>query len=282
MEKSSRSAKTAKTARVAKAPETGDVANPEAKLDELVAALGPKVVEKIPSNAKARAEHLLTFADAIEADAAMLLKVPLRDGGPLQPWELAVFPVAVKTAKKLGDAVRTDKSVPTAALSKADAALLATVRADQALLLSAYRRLLFKGVSARLDALRAIEAGDPADVVDASNDTTALLAIAEHEENRVWFASLPLGEPEAAVRLKQAQHRLEALAAIARGDKAAAARRDRLRRVWTVIGQIERRVREAADYLFHGKPRREKYVAYAPPVTRKAKGTAKPRTPKTP
>lgn len=277
MEKSSKSAKAAKTPKTAKAPETGDVANPQTRLDELVAALGPKVVERIPSNTKARAEHLLKLADAMGGDAAMLLKVPLRDGGPLQPWELAVFPVAVKSAKQLGDMVRTDRSVPAAALSKTDAALLVTVRADQALLLSAYRRLLFKGQSARLDEMRAIEAGDPADVVDACNDSTALLAIAEHEENRAWFASLPLGEPEAAERLKKAQHRLEELAAIARGDKAAAARRDKLRRVWTVIGQIERRVREAAEYLFHGKPRREKYVAYVAPAPRKAKGAAKPK-----
>ena len=137
MENSSKTAKTAKTAKAAKAPETGDVAHPEAKLDEVVAALGPKVIEKIPSNTKARAEHLLKFAAAIEVDAAMLLKVPLRDGGPLQPWELAVFPVAVRGVKTLGDAVRTDKSVPAASLAKPDAALLATVRADQALLLSA-------------------------------------------------------------------------------------------------------------------------------------------------
>lgn len=271
MEKSS---KPAKTAIVAKQPETGDVAQHEAKLDELVAALGPKVIEKIPPNTTKRAEHLLKFADAIAADSAMLLKVPLRDGGPLQPWELAVFPVAVKSAKKLGDAVRSDKSVPAAALSKADAALLATVRADQAMLLSAFRRLLFKGMSARLDEMRAIEAGDPADVIDACNDSTALLAIAEHEDHRAWFASLPLGEPEAAARLKQAQPRLEELATIARSDKAAVARRERLRRVWTVIGQIERRVREAAEYLFHGQARREKYVAYVGPVTRKPKVAA--------
>lgn len=239
-----------------------------ARLDKAMEALAPGEVVKAPSHAKARAEHVAAIAAAATADAAKLLTVPL-EGGAIERWELDVFPVAAAYAKDLGDAVSADRLDTGATLSTADAKLLGAVREDQAKLLSAFRRLRFKGDRAKLRELRAIEVGDHDDVIDAYGDSTALLALANHDNHKAWVATLPLGEAEAVARLSAAQARLGALAKAAKLPQGATARREALKRVWTVITRVERKVRDAADYLFHKQSRREAYVAFVAPKTRK-------------
>ncbi len=241
-----------------------------ARLDKAMEALAPGEVVKAPSHAKARAEHVETIAAAATADAAKLLSVPL-EGGAIEPWELDVFPVAAAYAKDLGDAVSADRLAAGAPLSAKDTKLLGEVRTDQAKLLSAFRRLRFKSDRTKLRELRAIEVGDHDDVIDAYGDSTALLALANHENHKAWVATLPLGESEAVARLSAAQARLGALAKAAKLPQGAAARREAQKRVWTVITRIERKVRDAADYLFHKQSRREAYVAFVAPKSRKPK-----------
>jgi hypothetical protein len=267
MAKSQSTAKTPKAASKSADPH-------RAKLDELAASLAPGAVSKAPTHAKKRAEHLIDVAAAAASDAEMLLKVPL-DDGRLEAWELAVFPLAARVVKELGDSVGADRLKAGVTLAPADALLLATARTDQKLLLSAFRRLRFKGDTAKLDELRRIEAGDPADVIDARDDSSALIALADHDTHRAWVATLPLGEADAVVRLKAAQPRLEALAKAAQGDKAAAALRESYRRIWTVLVRIDRRVRTAADYLFHGKARMAEYRAFKAPARAKKKPATK-------
>ena len=128
--------------------------------------------------------------------------------------------------------------------------------------------------------LDAIEAGDPDDLSDAHSDSARLIAIANHDEERAWFASLACGEPAALAVLEKHQPRLGELAKRAVGVKAAAARRDQLARVWTVIGRIEQRVRDAVDYRYRTDPRRAEYKAYETPSERKRKAERKAERPK--
>ena len=115
---------------------------------------------------------------------------------------------------------------------------------------------------------------------DAHSDSARLIAIADHDEERAWFAALACGEPAALAVLKQHQPGLGELAKRAVGVKAAAARRDQLARVWTVIGRIEQRVRDAADYRYRADPRRAEYKAYQTPTERKRKAERKAERPK--
>ncbi len=239
------------------------------RLDQELQTLPLGEVAKIPARALRRLDHLGKLAAAATRDASMLGRVPLADGA-LQPWELEVFPLAVEATSKAGAEVGADR-LSGRELPHDDKRLLARVRDDQRLLISAFRRLRFRGRSSDLKRLRAIEAGDPGDVVDARNDSTALLALAEHDDHRAWIASLPLGEAEAVARLKAAQPRLEALAKAAQDDAGMMARREELRRLWTILQRIERRVRAAGVYLFHGKAERADYSAYKPPARRKRK-----------
>ena len=165
-----------------------------------------------------------------------------------------------------------------AAPSAADVARRAEARADQAKIIVAYRRLRFKGDTARLAELNAIAAGDADDVIDAADDSAKLLAIADHPNERAWIASLPKGEGAAVARLKKHLPRLKELAEAARGRKAADERRTQLQRVWTVIARIERRARDAAAYLYEGLPRRAEYNAFESPAKARARAVKKAAT----
>jgi hypothetical protein len=156
-----------------------------------------------------------------------------------QQWEIQLFPVAAKVAEELSDAVGADR-LGASALGPADATWLATVRADQALLLSAFQRLRFKADSAKLEELREIAHGAPDDVIDAYNDSSRLIALATSDAHRGWLSSLPRGESKAVARLEAAHERLGGLSKEAQSNKAVAERRARLRGVWTVLGRIER------------------------------------------
>jgi hypothetical protein len=262
----------AKPTRTAKPGPSSADSSHHAKLDELVAALSPTEVGRAPSHAKKRAQYIATVAAAALEDASGLLTVPL-ESGHLQQWEIQLFPVAAKVADDLSDAVGADR-LGASGLSPADATWLASVRADQALLLSAFQRLRFKGDSAKLKELRAIAHGDPDDVIDAYDDSSRLIALATSDAHRAWLSSLPRGESKAVARLEAAHERLGGLSKVAQSNKVVAERRARLRRVWTVLGRIERRVRGAADYLFHKKARRAAYKAFAAPTSRKKKRPA--------
>jgi hypothetical protein len=259
----------AKAIRTAKPSPTSTVSSHQTKLDELVTVLSPTEVGRVPARAKKRAQHIATVAAAALEDAPALLTVPL-ESGHLQQWEIQLFPVAAKVAVDLADAVSADR-LGASGLSPADAAWLATVRADQGLLLSAFQRLRFKGDSAKLKELRDIARGDRDDVIDAYDDSSRLIALATSDAHRAWLSSLPRGESKAVARLEAAHERLGGLSKVAQSNKAVAERRARLRRVWTVLGRIERRVRDAADYLFHKKARRAEYNAFVAPSGRKKK-----------
>ncbi len=198
--------------------------------------------------------------------------------GRFEAAEAAAFPVALAIAEALGLAVGADRLVGEAAPSAADVARRAEARADQAKIIVAYRRLRFKGDTARLAELNAIAAGDADDVIDAADDSAKLLAIADHTNERAWVASLPKGEGAAVARLKKHLPRLKELAEAARGRKAADERRAQLQRVWTVIARIERRARDAAAYLYEGLPRRAEYNAFESPAKARARAVKKAAT----
>lgn len=248
-----------------------------AKVFARAAAIAPDEVGKVPSNVDERRVHLGAFARVLVRDAAELATVPLPDGA-LEAWEAAAFPVALAIAEELGLAVGADKLVGNAAPLAADVALLAEARADQAKIIVAYRRLRFKGDTVRLAELNAIAAGDADDVIDAADDTSKLLAIADHANERAWVASLPKGEGAAVARLKKHLPRLKVLAEAARGRKTADERRVELQRVWTVIARIERRARDAAAYLYDGLPRRAEYNAFAPLAKARVRAAKKAAT----
>jgi len=235
-----------------------------------VSGLAAGEVVKIPWMAAERAKHLAGFVRAATRDASELCAVALPDGN-VEPWEIALLPVAIAEAEAIDAQVRADQLATAVPLSEAETKLLGEVRAAQATVLWAFRRLRYRGQTAKIKALDAIEAGEPDDASDAHSDSARLIAIATHDEERAWFAALACGEPAALAVLEGHQPALGALAKRAVGVKAAAARRDRLGRVWTVISRIERRVRDAVDYRYRTDPRRAEYRAYQTPSERKRK-----------
>jgi hypothetical protein len=250
-----------------------------ARLDSATSALGASDVGKVPWMADERAKHLAGFVAAATRDASELCAVALPEGN-VEPWEIAVLPVAITVAEALGALVLADQVASGATLSDADAKLLGEVRAAQKTVSWAFRRLRYRGQAPKIKELDAIEAGDPDDLSDAHSDSARLIAIANHDEERAWFASLACGEPAALAVLEKHQPRLGELAKRAVGVKAAAARRDQLARVWTVIGRIEQRVRDAVDYRYRTDPRRAEYKAYETPSERKRKAERKAERPK--
>jgi hypothetical protein len=250
-----------------------------ARLDAEVKALSRDEVDKVPWLAAERVEHLKKFATSAVRDAAELTVVALPEG-KLQPWEVEVLPVALHAAETLGVAVQTDQIAAGVPLSDDDATALAESRKAQKTVSWAFRRLRYRGQSAKLRELDAIEAGDPDDVSDACNDSVRLIALAEHPDQRAWFASLECGEPAALATLHTHLPRLQALAKDAERAREALARRDQLGRLWTVIGRIERRVRDAADYRYHGAPKRAEYRAFETPSEKKKKAERRAERPK--
>lgn len=265
-------------AKVSKVPNTA-VDPLRARLDGETSALAAGDVGKVPWMAAERAKHLAGFVAAATRDASELCAVALPDGN-VEPWEIALLPVAITEAEALGVLVLADQLATDATLSDADAKLLGEVRAAQGTVLWAFRRLRYRGQVAKIKELDAIEAGEPDDVSDAHGDSARLIAIATHDEERAWFASLACGEPAALAVLEKHQPRLGELAKRAVGVKAAAARRDQLARAWTVISRIEQRVRDAVEYRYRTDPRRAEYKAYETPSERKRRAERKAERPK--
>lgn len=232
-----------------------------------MAALAEGDVGKVPPYTTQRLPHLEALARAATRDGADLCRVPLEDGA-LRPEDLALFAAAVEAAAREGAAVDADRAA-NGGLTPADAKFLAGVRADQKLVLRAFRHLRFKRRPAERKRLAAIERGADDDADDARRDSTALLALADHDDHRAWVASLPKGEGDAVARLRAAQDRLAALALAAGMPATVAARRDAHRRVWTLLIALDRRIREAGRYLYGGTARAKDYAAF------KTRGRAK-------
>lgn len=241
-----------------------------ARLDAEVATLAEADVVKVPGLADERCTHLSAFAKAAKRDLSELSAVALPDGR-LEAWEVDALPLALHEAETLAVAVRADQVASGFTLSAADAKKLAEARAAQSTIIWAFRRLRYRGMPAKLKELDAIAAGDPSDVIDARNDSVLLIALATHADERAWFASLECGEPAALATLQRLQPRLQELATLAEKYLSAPARRARLRRLWTVIGRIERRIRDAADYRYRGLDKRAEYRAFETPTVKKRK-----------
>lgn len=241
----------------------GAAAPARARLDAEVDALTEANMVKVPPHADAHRAHLEGLSKAAARDVDELCAVALPDGA-VEAWEVAALPFALAEVKALAPRVKADGVASGVELTRADAKLLAGVRAAQSKVSWAFRRLRFRGDAARIKELDAIDAGDPADAVDAHRDSERLIAIALHANERGWFSSLKCGEPEALAALQRDHEALAALAEKAKGSGDAAARKSRLRRVWTVITRIERHLRDAADYRYRNDPKRDDYRAYTP------------------
>lgn len=250
----------------------------EASRDAVIAAaraLPAKEVGRPPSNVAAWLEWADNLARLSAKDAGALLLVPLSEGA-LTVGELERFAAGVALAREYVQIAGVLRISAAVTETDAERSLLWAVRADQRRLDRALL-LRFADDSAGRAFLTGLRRGDPADPVDALDDTEKLLALADSDAHREWLASLPKGEAAAVKRLHDALPALRAAVKRLAPSKDAAEKRELFRRVVTLLVASAARIGRAGRYLTGDVPGRERaYAAFKrPKAKRPRKKTAK-------
>jgi hypothetical protein len=238
-------------------------------------ALPAKEIQRPPPYVAAWLAWADNLARLAAKDAGALLLVPLSEGS-LTVGELERFAAGVALAQEYVQIAGVLRISAAGTETDAERSLLWAVRADQRRLDRALL-LRFADDSAGRAFLRGLRQGDPADPVDALDDTEKLLALADSDAHREWLASLPKGEADAVKRLHDALPGLRAAVKRLAPSREAAEKRELFRRVVSLLSTSAARIGRAGRYLTGDVAGRERaYAAFKRPKAKKPrKKTAK-------